>query len=189
MSLRSDSTLAPSEGKSCRDVRDPHLSRLGQEHGGSIQEAGTGFHFCFQSYHLRTVKTVKKTTRSNLLQLHSFSSRARLCILRHLVFSIRTDRVSAFCSCSFCSICSFSGRKAVAFCGTSVAVLLRDLSLLLAVTEGLAHLRLKATSSFSHPQKINLKRFDRISEHYKFLHLFFSDLHKCTACLCFELRF
>lgn len=99
MSLRSDSTLAPSEGESCRDVQDPHLSRPGQEHGGSIQEAGTGFHFCFQSYHLRTVKTVKKTTRSNLMQLHSFSSRARLCILRHLVFSIRTDRVSAFCSC------------------------------------------------------------------------------------------
>ena len=46
------------------------------------------------------------------------------------------------------------------FCG--------DISLLLALTEGLAHQRLPTVSSFSHPPELP---FEKISEHYQFLSL------------------
>lgn len=79
------------------------------------------------------------------MQLRSFSGRAGLCILGHLECSTCTDRecqhfVAVFETEGSCLQCC------------------RDLSLLLAATEGLAHLRLAAMSSFLHPQKHKLKR-------------------------------
>ena len=131
----------------------PFIQTLSKSRG-NLQEAGTGFHFHFWSYHLRMEEAERKQLEVHLKLLSSLWQLGQGCLPLGIFYSTYRGPVQSDC---IPWVFKREGRRLV-------AVLLRCRATPWTYW-GLAHQRLSAVSSDSHPQ------FEKISEHYQFLSL------------------